>query len=201
MRFAGAVALGLLLSPFAFSQTSDTNRSGASPSVNMAPPAVQLQPPVAQAQQPPSYANYSIMLVGPPGSAAVVLMHNPKNELEFVEVNSTNKALSAGYVPVRAVELGEFIGSLKEENARLAAENTRIQQTEQAKQAATAPTSSIPSQAELEAQRRAQIEAQKAARRQQMIQSWLMLQNMNRPQTLNLNVTDCTRSPALCAGR
>src|ERR1700758_4699271 len=109
---------------------------------------------------------------------AVVLMHNPKNELEFVEVNNTKQALSAGYVPVRAAELGEFISSLKEENAWLAAENTQLQQSEQAKEVAAAPTSSTPSQAELEAQRRAQIEAQKAARRQQMIQTWMMLQNM-----------------------
>jgi hypothetical protein len=110
-------------------------------------------------------------------------MHNPKNELEFVEVNNTNHALSAGYVPVRAVELSEFISSLKDENARLAAENTRLQ-SEQARQVVTAPPSYTPSQAQLEAQRRAQVAAEKAARRQQMIQSWLMLQNMNRPYVL-----------------
>ena len=69
-----------------------------SPSVNTAPAAPQVQPPAVQAQQPPSYANYSIMLVGPPAGIAVVLMHNPKNELEFVEVNNTKQALSAGYV-------------------------------------------------------------------------------------------------------
>src|ERR1700758_3101710 len=127
MRFTGLVALALLLCPIAFSQTSDSNRSGVSPSVNTPPFAPQVQPPAAQAQQPPSYASYSIMLVGPPGGIAVVLMHNPKNELEFVEVNNTKQALSVGYVPVRAAELGEFISSLKEENARLAAENTRLQ--------------------------------------------------------------------------
>ena len=170
-------------------------------SVNTAPAAPQVQPPAAQAQQPPSYANYSIMLVGPPGGIAVVLMHNPKNELEFVEVNNTKQALSAGYVPVRAAELGEFISSLKEENARLAAENTRLQQSEQAKQVAAAPTSSTPSQAELEAQRRAGIDAERAARRQQLIQTWLMLQNMNRPQTFDVNVRDCTRYPGACAGK
>jgi uncharacterized small protein (DUF1192 family) len=143
------------------------------------------------------------MLVNPaPGGGAVVLMHNPKNELEFVEVNNTKQALSAGYVAVRAVELSEFISFLKEENARLAAENTRLQ-SQQTKQAAAAPTLFTPSQAELEAQQRAQMAAEKAARRQQMVQNWLMLQNMNRPQTQNLNVTvsDCTRLPALCAGK
>jgi hypothetical protein len=155
----------------------------------------------AQPLQPPSYANYSIMLVSPT-SGAVVLMHNPKNELEFVPVNNTKDALSAGYVPVRAAELGEFISALKEENSRLSAENTLLQ-NQAAKQVSNVPTSLPPTQAELEAQRQAQIAAEKAARRQQMIQTWLTLQNINRPQTQNLNVTvtDCTRSPALCVGR
>jgi hypothetical protein len=101
MRCARAVALGLLLSPFAFSQTS--NPSGVSPTVNTAPSAGQVQPPTAQTQ-PPSYANYSLMLVSPVvGGGAVALMHNPKNELEFVDVNRTKDAFAAGYVPVRAV--------------------------------------------------------------------------------------------------
>jgi hypothetical protein len=197
MRFTGLVALALLLCPIAFSQTSDSNRSGVLPSVNTAAPVPQVPHPAAQAQQPPSYANYSIMLVGPPGGIAVVLMHNPKNELEFVEVNNTKQALSAGYVPVRAAELGEFISALKDENARLTAENARLQESP-SKPAQEAP---LPTAADVLAQTRAAQAAEKAARRQQMIQTWMMLQNMNRPQTLNLNVTDCTRSPALCAGR
>lgn len=200
-RFISALALGSLLSPFASSQTSDSNGSGVSQSVNASPATSQVQPPAAETQQPPSYANYSIMLVGPPGGTAVVLMHNPKNELEFVEVNKTQQALSAGYVAVRAAELGEFIGFLKEEVARLTVENTRLQ-TEQTKQVVTAQTPYAPSQADVEAQRRAQAQADKDARRRQMIQTWLMLQNMNRPQTQNLNITvsDCTRYPALCVG-
>ena len=84
-------------------------------------------------------------------------MHNPKNEVEFVDVNRTKDAFAAGYVPVRAVELAEFIGSLKEEVARLITDNERLQ-TEQAKQAATAPTSSAPSQARIEARERKQLE-------------------------------------------
>jgi hypothetical protein len=141
------------------------------------------------------------MLVSPVvGGGAVALMHNPKNELEFVDVNKTKDAFAAGYVPVRAVELGEFIAALKEENARLTAENARLQ-GQPANQVATAPVPAPPSQAEIAAQQSAQMEAQRAARRQQLIQSWMMLQNMNRPQTYNLNVTDCARYPALCAGR
>jgi hypothetical protein len=136
-----------------------------------------------QASQPPSYANYSIMLVNPAmGGGAVVLMHNPKNELEFVPVNNTKEALSKGYVAVRAVELGEFISTLKEENARLTEENARLQS---GSKQVSAVTGSSPSQAEIDAQRRAQAASQ-SARHQQMIQTWIMLQGLNRPQPYQL---------------
>lgn len=192
MRSVSVAALGLLLSPFAFSQTSDSNPSGR---------PVQQQPSAAQAQQPPSYANYSIMLVSPTGGA-VVLMHNPKGELEYVDVNNTKQAFAAGYVPARVSEIAELLSSLKEEIDRLTAENVLVR-TELVKMQSTAQTNSTPSQAQIETQERAQAEAEKAARRQQLLQTWMMLQNMNRPQTqnLNVNVTDCIRFPALCAGR
>ena len=48
------------------------------------------------------------------------------------------------------------------------------------------PSPTLYSRDELEAQRRAQVETEKAARRQQMIQTWMMLQNMNRPQPYQL---------------
>ena len=145
--------------------------------------AAQTQPP-ARAAQPPSYSNYSIMLVNPAGGA-VVLMHNPNNQLEFVDVKSIQHALSAGYVPVRAVELGEFISALQGENARLTEENARLQ-SEQAKSAVDASNAARAAASERLSQQAAQFEAEKAARRQQMIQSWLMLQNMNRPQTYQI---------------
>lgn len=200
MRFACVAVLLLLLCRLAASQTADTTRSGALPSVNSAPSTPQTQPSATRTPQQSGYANYSIMLVSPAGGA-VVLMHNPKNELELIDVNNTNRAFSAGYAPVRAVEISELIASLKEEIARLTAENKSLQ-GEQARQA-SAPPPSLYSQAELEARRRAQVDAENAARRQQLIQGWLMLQNMNRPQTqnLNVNVTDCTRFPALCVAR
>jgi regulator of replication initiation timing len=192
MRSVGMAALAFLLSPLAFSQMSDPNLSG---------PAAPQQPSATQTQQPTTYPNYSIMLVSPTGGA-VVLMHNPKGELQYVDVNNTKQAFAAGYVPARVSEIAELIGSLKEEIDRLTAENARIR-TELVKMQPDAQTNSIPSQAQIEAQLRAQAEAEKAARRQQLLQTWMMLQNMNRPQTqnLNVNVTDCTRFPALCVGR
>jgi len=148
----------------------------------------------------PSYSNYSIMLVNPvPSGGAVVLMHNPKNGIEFIPVNNTKSALDAGYVAVRAAELAEFISALKEENARLTAENVRLLSESPKESTATQ------SQADLVYQQRVraaqQAAAEKAAKREQMIQTWLMLQNMNRSQTLNVNVTDCSKFPATCVGK
>jgi hypothetical protein len=204
MRSAAAVALVILLSPFAFSQTSDSNHSGALPSVSVTTSAPQVQPPAVQPAQPPSYANYSIMLVNPvANSGGVVLMHTPKNSLEYVDVKQIQTALNNGYVPVRSAEIIDAINYLHAEIDRLTAENARLKGLP----ATPAPVVVIepqsqpaaPSQAQIEAARRAEA----AARRQQIIQSFMMMQNANRPQTqnLNVNVTDCTRYPALCVGR
>jgi len=204
MRSYAAVALVILLSPFAFSQAPDSNGSVVSPSVNTASPAPQVQPPAAQAQQPPSYANYSIMLVNPVANAGgVVLMHTPKNSLEYVDVKQIQTALNNGYVPVRSAEIIDAINYLHAEIDRLTAENARLKGLP----ATPAPVVVIAPQAQPAAPSRAQIEAEQraeaAARRQQIIQAFLMMQNANRPQTqnLNVNVTDCTRYPALCVGR
>ena len=210
MRHLSVFALSLLLSAIAFCQAPK---------------------PAVQAVQAPNYSNYSVMLVAPPGGSAVILMHNPKYEIEYVDLNKTKEAFAAGYVPVRAAEIGEVLTALREENARLEADNKRLKDE---RSAATLPITSDglnatnchtyewlknatvdqiktctslypaskmpeppsqnirpeppsqvryiapPSPSPLElaaAERNAQIAA-----RQQMIQNWLMLQNMNRPQ-------------------
>ncbi len=181
MRTTGLAVFLLLLSSLAVSQTMGSDRSAVPPSVNTVPSTPQAQPTANSTPQPPNVDNYSVMLVGPgAGAGAFVLMHNRENVLELVEVKKTSEALSAGYVPVRAIEIGELIGSLKEEITRLTAENQHLQ-GEQAGQVSAPPPSAVPSQAELEARRRAQVDAENAARRQQLIQSWLMLRSMNPP--------------------
>jgi hypothetical protein len=145
-----------------------------------------------QTQQSPNYANFSIMPVSPAGGA-VVLMHNPKNELENVDVGKTKEAFAAGYVPARVAEISELITLLNEEVVRLRAENA-ILQSQQLKTAQPASASAGPSPAEIEAQ-------QKAQRRQQLLQTWLILQGANRPQGMDIYVRDCTRYPSLCVGR
>ena len=157
-----------------------------------------------QAPPPPSYANYTIMLVSPVANAgAVVLMHTPNNGLQYVDVKQIQAALNNGYVPVRSAEIIDAINYLHAENDRLTAENARLKglPATPAPVVVFAPQAqpAAPSQAQIEAQQRAEA----AARRQQIIQSFMMMQNANRPQTqnLNVNVTDCTRYPALCVAR
>jgi hypothetical protein len=163
------------------------------------PALAQTQP---DAPQQPSYANFSIMLANPmAGGSAVVLMHNPKNGIEFVPVDNIKTAMDGGYVAVRAAELGELISALKEENARLTAENAQLK-SGSVKQPDPI-VSSGPSAADVLAQANARVaaaDAQKADRRQQLLQNWMMLQGINRPYQLPMPVnpnanrlkTNCT---------
>jgi hypothetical protein len=104
---------------------------------------------------------------------------------------------------VRSSEIIDAINYLHAENDRFAAENARLKGSPvtPAPVVVIAPQvqPNAPSQAQIEAEQRAEA----AARRQQLNQSFMMMQNAGRPQTqnLNVNVTDCTRYPALCAGR
>jgi hypothetical protein len=133
------------------------------------------------------------MLVNSTGDG-VVLMYNPKGALELVSVKSVKTSMDAGYVPVRAAELNNLIQSLAEANARLTAENAKLQssQTVATPQAPPAP-SYVPTQAEIEAQRKAEERAEKRARQQQLLQNWMMLQNMNRPQPYQLQMPQFPR--------
>jgi hypothetical protein len=129
----------------------------------------------------PAYPNYSIMLVANNGDG-VLLMHNPKGEIEFIPVQSTKAMLDAGYVQVRVAELTAIIQSLQEANARLTTENARLQNVQTAPVPASLPPSLMPTQADLDARREAQNRADKAERRQQALQTFFLVQSMNRPQ-------------------
>ncbi len=151
--------------------------------------AASAQTPTPQTQQAPSIANYSIMLVSPvTGGGGVVLMHNPKNQLEFVDVAKVQAALAGGYVPVRVAEITDAIDHLRAENERLTAENVRLQGADSSKQilvTVPSPAPASPSPTEIELQRQAQIETAQAIRRQQIIEAWGVM-NANRPQPYQL---------------
>jgi hypothetical protein len=169
------------------------------------------------APQQPGAANYSIMLVNPAGGGDIVLMHTPQNQLELVDANQMPKALSGGYVPVRAAELAELIESFKGEIARLSDENNRLkaelQKTslaahpslltpqEQQNLRSSTPGSQSPTVAEIELQQRAQADTAEATRRAQVLQAWgLMLASHPATQNFNVNlhVANCNQNPALC---
>src|SRR6185312_15821368 len=174
--------------------------------------AVCAQTPPAE-PQPANFANYSIMLLPPQAKGAgVVLMHNPQNALEYVEISKIKEAMDAGYVPVRLAEIAGVIASLQQQVSQLKDENASLKSADQQKksdslvvqplivQPAPIVSPAQPSPAEIEVQERAQAEALRQEWRQQAIQAFLMMQNANRPRTYNMNVTvsNCTRYPALC---
>src|SRR6185437_8767408 len=139
--------------------------------------------------QPVSYANYSIMLLPPQAKGSgVVLMHNPQNALEYVEVSKIRESMDAGYVPVRLAEIAGVIASLQQQVSQLKAENASLKSTDQQKkpdllvlQPQPIP-SAQPSQTQIEAQERAQAEELREERRERAIQTFMLMQNMNRPQ-------------------
>jgi hypothetical protein len=192
MQLARVVALCVLFASLALAQASNPGSAGSVPAANAAP---------APQAQPPSYANYNIMLLFPPTGHAVVMMYNPQGRLEFVPVNSTKQAFESGYVPVRAADISNLIDSLSAENKKLESENAALRNA--SSRPPTQPSSVTvvnetgPQQAAL--QREAMERAERQQRRQQLIQTFLGLQN--RSQNVNVNVTNCNQYPALCVGR
>jgi len=153
------------------------------------------EPPQA-APQPPNYSNFSILLVNPAGGA-VVLMHNPKNELEYVDVAKSKEAFAAGYVPLRTAEISELIMGLDAEVIRLRAEIERLKQA-QAQMSGQPVYAQAPSPVDVAAQQRNQAAAERAERRQQLLQAWIMLQSMNRSQPYQLPMPGAGRLKANC---
>ena len=158
--------------------------------------AVCAQTPPAE-PQPANFANYSIMLLPPQAKGAgVVLMHNPQNALEYVEISKIKESMDAGYVPVRLAEIAGVIASLQQQVSQLKTENATLQSADQQKkpnllvlqpQPIQQPSQPSPEQIEAEQRARSQeLLAQAAAlreeRRERAIQTFMLMQNMNRQQ-------------------
>ena len=149
---------------------------------------------------PANYANYAIMLLPPQGKGSgVVLMHDPQNGLEYVEISKIKASMDGGYVPVRLAEIAGLIASLQQQVSDLKTENAGLKSADRQKKPdllVLQPqpiTPSHPSLAEIEAERQARSQellAQAAAfreeRREGAIQTFLLMQNMNRPQPYRL---------------
>jgi hypothetical protein len=166
---------------------------------------------VSFAQSPDAgatYASRQILLVDPhPGIEAVLPMVTSvdgKQQIVFVPVHQVKEALDKGGRPITLADVLIALGAATERVNQLQVENDRlwkIAMKDSPKSETVVvqplPATSSPSQADIAAEQQAQANA----RRQQAIQTWMLLQGMNKSQTINLNVANCTRFPSLCVGR
>lgn len=132
----------------------------------------------------------------------MVFTENGQQHLEFIAASKIKESMEKGGKPIRLGDVLAALNAATEKINQLQAENDKLwklamKDAPKSETVIVQQPASAPSQAEIAAQQQADANA----RRQQAIQTWMLLQNMNRPQTLNLNVTNCTRLPALCAGR
>jgi hypothetical protein len=160
---------------------------------------------VAAAQSPEvqQYAPRAIMLVsaqaGVEAVAPMIVTDNGAQRLEFVPVSQTKDALEHGAQPVRLADVLGLLIQQSQTIAQLQTENDRLWKVAM-KDSPSQPATVVVQQPTPPP---VDPETQRAALRQQLILSLLGMQNANRPQTVNMNVnvTDCSRFPALCAAK
>lgn len=171
----------------------------------------------AQSADALKYAPRAILLLsGQHGIEAVMPMEftvNGQQHLEFIPSSQIKDAMMVrhgkpiflGDILSALGEATQTINKLQADNAALKAENEKLWKVAMKNNPSQPPPTVVvqqppsppqPSPAQVEA-------AAREARRQQMIQAWMMLQNRNQPQNYNMHVTvsNCTRYPALCVGR
>ena len=153
-----------------------------------------------------SYAPYSIALLPTaPGGEVVLPFVTTDNKVVFFRVAEVQKASQEKRLLGRPISYGELIAligelqikvnQLKEENEKLWA----VVGKPSLPQTIVVQTPSAPEQATAEA-RAAAAQADAQRRDQQRRQALLMFLMGQQPQrvNMNVNVTDCTKSPALC---
>jgi hypothetical protein len=136
------------------------------------------------------YASYTMLLVPPKGEGFMVAI-DKQQKIAFIPISGISKAINEdGISPVRYGELLQLLRALGEENQRLKAENDHLWKIAEKPGAQTSVIvqQASPPQTDPDAERR------------QMRMT--LLRSLLAPRTtVNVNVTDCTRYPALCAGR
>jgi len=135
------------------------------------------------------YAAYTILLVPPQGVGYMVGV-DKQQKLAFVPIPSIRKAIDEeGVLPVRYGDLLQLVRQMSEENQRLKAENDHLWKV--------AENRSAPATVVVQQQTPPQPDPN-AARRQAQL---MLLRSLLAPRsTVNVNVTDCSRTPALCVG-
>lgn len=145
----------------------------------------------AQAPDQPGvqYASYTLLLVPQKGEGFLVAI-DKQQKIVFIPISSITKAVDEdGVSPVHYGELLQLLRQLGEENQRLKAENDHLWRVVENRPAgAPAPVivQQTPPQPDPDAERRQM--------RQVLLRSLLTPHST----TVNVNVTDCTKYPALC---
>lgn len=168
-------------------------------------------PAVAQNTDAAKYASRPLVLAGVGDEIRpVVFTLDGQSHLEFVPDANVKAAILAGGKPVVFGDVLSLlnaniqaINKLQAENAQLKSENDKLWKV--AMKDAPHPETVVIQQPVQSGPSVEQIAAQEQAdanmRRQQAIQNYMLMQNSNRQQNINVNVTNCTRFPALCVGR
>lgn len=96
-----------------------------------------------QQDQSEQYANYTLLLVGPPSvgpnSGVVPMVTKDRKQIEFVPVSSSAKAMNDGEIPIHYGELLQILRKLAEDNQHLAQENDRLWKIAEKPQAQAPP--------------------------------------------------------------
>jgi hypothetical protein len=140
------------------------------------------------------YASYTLLLVPQQkGAEGYLIAIDKEQKLTFVPISSISKEVSEGRaLPVRYGDLLQLVRQLNDENQRLKAENEHLW-----KVAEGHPSSAPP----VIVQQQAPPPDDGSAERREV--RMMLLRSLLAPprSTVNVNVTDCSRFPALCVGR
>ncbi|HZW05373.1 MAG TPA: hypothetical protein VFF58_00565 [Candidatus Nitrosotalea sp.] len=142
------------------------------------------------------YSAYTILLVShQQGTEGVVVAIDKRQQIVFVPISSIGKEVTAGEVsPVSYGELLQLVRQLGEEVQRLKTENDHLWKVAEGHPGATAAATVIVQQ---QAPPRPDPDAERRQARMMLLQSLLA----PRSSTVNVNVRDCSRYPALCVGQ
>jgi hypothetical protein len=137
------------------------------------------------------YASYTVLLVPQKGEGFMMAI-DKQQKIAFIPISSISKAVDQeGASPVRYGDLLQLVRQLGEENLRLKTENDHLWKVAENRPGAS--TSVIVQSAPNPSP---DPDAERRQMRQVLLRSLLTQHS-----TVNVNVTDCTRLPALCAGR
>jgi hypothetical protein len=155
---------------------------------------------------PPPLSNHHMLLVpaGTPGSGEVFwIAVAPDGQLSILPVSQLQAKMGEGYRPFTFGEFQNALTALMNQNTALNAEVSRLETNHAAtettateKTNANSQTSAVSEAALLAAAARADAQ-RREQQRQQAILTFLMGRQTQKV-NMNVNVTDCTKFPALC---